>query len=321
MRQFCISLKILIGILFFFYSPGNVQDMSGKGMEAFRDIDVINYSIEDDGEQVTFFSEDFEDTDFASKGWYDNTNLITDETEYHGGNRSARFRWLQGAIKPESGGTIRKKFTESSSLYVSYWVKYSSNYTGSNKPYHPHEFYILTNKNGDWTGPAYTHLTAYIEHNEGNPRLGIQDGQNIDEKNIGTDLANVTEQRAVAGCNGNGTDSYTTISCYPAGSVHWNGKGWKNTSVTISNDVWHHVEVYFRLNSISDGKGKGDGVLRYWLDGEKLIDRSDVIFRTGQHPDMKFNQFLIGPWIGNGSPVNQAFWIDDLVVAKRPIVY
>jgi hypothetical protein len=30
---------------------------------------------------------------------------------------------------------------------------------------------------------------------------------------------------------------------------------------------------------------------------------------------MKFNQFLIGPYIGVGSPVDQTFWVDNLIIA------
>ena len=43
------------------------------------------------------------------------------------------------------------------------------------------------------------------------------------------------------------------------------------------------------------------------------------MIRTGEHPDMKFNQFLLAPYIGCGSPVEQTMWIDDLTVATcRP---
>jgi len=34
---------------------------------------------------------------------------------------------------------------------------------------------------------------------------------------------------------------------------------------------------------------------------------------------MKFNQLLVAPYMGNGSPVDQRFWVDNLVVATdRP---
>ncbi len=58
-----------------------------------------------------------------------------------------------------------------------------------------------------------------------------------------------------------------------------------------------------------------DGVIKYRLDGKLIIDHNDIIMRTGQYPDMKFKQFLIAPWIGDGSPVDQTFWVDNLTVA------
>jgi hypothetical protein len=83
---------------------------------------------------------------------------------------------------------------------------------------------------------------------------------------------------------------------------------------------WHHVEAYFKLNSIVDGKGITDGIVRYWFDDALIISHDDVMMRTGQRPDMMFNQFLIAPYIGPGSPVEQTMWIDNLLVAKSRIV-
>ena len=59
----------------------------------------------------------------------------------------------------------------------------------------------------------------------------------------------------------------------------------------------------FQLNTIQGGKGMADGVAQYWRDGQLMIDHHDIIFRTGAHPTMQFNQFIIAPYIGNGSPV------------------
>ena len=53
-------------------------------------------------------------------------------------------------------------------------------------------------------------------------------------------------------------------------------------------------------------------MLKYWLDGNLLMNHDNVLFRTGQFPTMKFNQFVIAPYIGDGSPVDQTLWIDDL---------
>jgi hypothetical protein len=268
------------------------------------------------------FEETFEDAAFDTRGWYDNINLQLSTTEHIAGSTSsAEFHFVQGATKPTSGGAIRKKFSETEQIYVSFFIKHSSSWTGSNKSYHPHEFYILTNLDGDWTGPAYSHLTAYIEENEGEPLISIQDGKNIDESNIGVNLTNVTEQRSVAGCNGD-SDGHGNGECYSVGSVHYNGKEWRAGSIYFQHVLglyykndWHFIEAYIKLNSISGGKGLADGVIQYWYDGNLIIDHSDVVLRTGQYPDMKFNQFIIAPWIGDGSPVDQTFWIDELTVA------
>jgi len=279
-----------------------------------------------DDEGTILFQEYFDDADFTSRGWYDNTNLQLSTTEHIAGSTSSvEFHFNQGATTPTSGSAIRRKFIETDEIYASYHVKYSSNWEGSNRGYHPHEFLILTNLDGDWIGPAYTHLTAYIEQNEGEPLLAIQDGQNIDESNIGVDLTDITEVRAVAGCNGD-SDGHGEGDCYWAGSAHRNGKGWRAGDVYFADTPgpyyksdWHFVEAYFKLNSISGGKGIADGVVRYWYDGQLIIDHDDVMLRTGQHPDVKFNQFMIAPWIGDGSPVDQTFWVDDLTVAtSRP---
>lgn len=293
----------------------------------------INFTVNNSGggggggAATTLFTESFEDSDFVSRSWYDNTNLHLSTTEHIAGSTSSvEFHFLQGATTPTSGTSIRKKFLESDEVYVSYYVKYSANWEGSNKSYHPHEFYILTNKNHDWKGPAYSRLTAYIEQNEGQPLLVIQDSENIDETQVGVDLTGSTENRAVAGCNGD-SDGYGNGICYSVGSVHRNGKDWRTGNIYFQDtpgsyykNDWHHVEAYFKLNSISGGQAVADGQLKYWFDGNLIIDHNDVVIRTGQNYDMKFNQFLIGPWIGDGSPVDQTMWVDNLTVGTSRTV-
>ena len=70
-----------------------------------------------------------------------------------------------------------------------------------------------------------------------------------------------------------------------------------------------------KLNTIVGGKGVNDGIVQYWFDGRLVIDRHDVLLRTGANPTMQFNQLVIAPYIGDGSPVAQSMWIDDLTVA------
>lgn len=268
------------------------------------------------------FEEKFEDVNLSTRGWYDNTTpVLSTELAIPGSTKSLEFRFPIGATKPTAGGSLRRKFTDSDSVYVSYYVKYSSNWQGSNKAYHPHEFYLLTNKDGDWSGLANTYLTAYIEQNEGTPLVAIQDGKNIDQTRINQNLTAVSEARGVAGCNGD-SDGFGTGTCYMSGTSYVNGKDWRAGMVYFSDTAgpyykgdWHKVEAYLQLNSIVNGKGVADGVIQYWFDGQLVLDHKNVMFRTAQNPTMKFNQFVIAPWIGDGSPVDQTFWIDNLTVA------
>lgn len=204
-------------------------------------------------------------------------------------------------------------------MYISFWVKFSPGWVGSGKPYHPHFMHLMTNRNRPSAGPASSYLTTYLEDIAGRPQMGIQDSQNITANTEG-------EDRAVAGCNGD-WDGYGAGDCYRAGDGRRNGKMWRakqryfqDTPGPYYKGDWHRVEAFFKLNTISaEGRANKDGVVQYWFDGAAVIDVHDAVLRTGKHPQMKFNQFLLTPYIGPGSPVDQTVWVDDLLLATaRP---
>ena len=160
--------------------------------------------------------------------------------------------------------------------------------------------------------------TAGQAHLEYDARLAIQDGLNLDESRVGQNLVGVTEKRAMAGGNGD-SDGHGPGDCYRAGDHHANSKVWKADQVYLGDNPgprykgdWHHVRAKFQLNSVQDGKGAKDGVLQYWFDDKLLLDHHDVVFRTGQHPNMKINQFLMLPYYAPGVPHEQSIWVDDL---------
>lgn len=74
---------------------------------------------------------------------------------------------------------------------------------------------------------------------------------------------------------------------------------------------WHTVEVELRMNDV----GRANGVIRLEVDGTRVISTDDVVFRTAAYPDMRFNQLVIGPYMGR-SPIEQSFQLDDLVVME-----
>jgi putative Ig domain-containing protein len=273
---------------------------------------------------TTLVSEAFDDLAVGARGWFDNTTFTLSTAENVSGPSSLELRFLPGQNLPTFGGTARILFTESQSVYISYWVKYSVNWVGSGQTFQPHEFQFLTNEDDMWIGPSFTSLTTYVEHNYQSgviPRVGIQDALNIDQTQVNVNLTSTTESRSAAGCNG-AADGYI-VDCYDMGNGTFNnGKWWSAAQPALTNQAgptfqndWHFVEAYFQLNSIQGGIGQLDGIAQYWLDGTLLIDIQDALFRTGAHPTMAFKELIIGPYIGAGSPVDQTLWIDELLVA------
>lgn len=218
------------------------------------------------------FEEKFEDTAFGSRGWYDNTGGVLSSTEKApGSTRSLEMRFRRGDTGPYGGVPRRLKFAETDSLYISYWVKYSANWQGQPASYDHHEFYIQTNEDSDYSSLAWNRLTVYLEQNHGKPVISIQDSANINTSYIRTDITSRTENRAVAGCNGD-SDGYGSGDCYQSGNWY-NGKDWTTPGIYFSDNAgqyyksdWHHVEVFLKLNTISNGKANKDGQIKYWYD-------------------------------------------------------
>jgi hypothetical protein len=282
------------------------------------------------------FEEKFEDTNFTSRGWYDAPSGTLASTEHiDGSTRSFECEYLKGQQTCAGGTPGRHKFPETDIVYLSYYVKYSINWEGSNRPYHPHEFYFVTNVDSDWIGPAKTHLTVYIEQNEGTPVIALQDSLNVDKNcilrndetfagcNGDFDSYSFSENRSVASCNG--IVGYLDVrDCYYTGSYWYSYRAWDAEHIYFRDEAgpcykndWHRIEAMFEMNSIQDGKGIPDGKLRYWMDGQLLISSDNTLFRTGANPNMRFNQLILGPYIGDGSPVDQIMWLDDLTVSTH----
>jgi hypothetical protein len=153
----------------------------------------------------------------------------------------------------------------------------------------------MTTENFEFHGPASSHLTLYIEPGNGRLRLAAQDIQN--EKM----LHGLTQGPLKGG---------------------YNGMFYESDKVLFNDDKWHFVEAQFRLNSLdmTHDHPNTDGIVRGWFDGKLVVDRTDVVFRSTDFPEMKFNQFLMAPYFGPGLlPHPQKLWIDELAVGSRRI--
>ncbi|MBI5482306.1 MAG: hypothetical protein HY906_25855 [Deltaproteobacteria bacterium] len=296
------------------------------------------------GGGTILFEEHFDDNDFASRGWYDGSSGTIDTAEHAPGSASSyRCDFAVGATGCTAGTPARHPVTPSDSVYLSFYVKFSSNWVGSGQPYHPHMLHFVSDADDQYVGFANTHLTTYTEvvwdgaAGTGKALLALQDTLNVDVNcilrnddsfvgcngNFGT--YPFTESRSVCACNGllgdvDGRDCFDTGGGLWYSARYWSSAGalTEATGARYKND-WHFVEAYFQMNSIQGGVGVPDGKIRWVQDGQTLISYDHVLMRTGARPTLKFAQHAIAPYIGDGSPVAQTFWLDELTVATaRP---
>jgi predicted amidohydrolase len=241
------------------------------------------------------FEEGFEDEELTERGWYDGGRFSIARSGARSGTGCLEYRWDAGTTTPASSTGVRRLFEPSETVYVRFWVKLSPNWGWSGRPYHPHLMHFMTTENERYHGPAASHLTVYIEPQAGKLRLAAQDIQNKDAPH------GLTQGPLRGGYNGTFYDSADEL---------------------FTDAEWHCVEALFRLNSLNlaAGRANADGVVRAWFDGKLVVDRNDIVLRSVDFPDMKFNQFLLTPYFGQGLlPHEQTLWIDELAVATdRP---
>ena len=274
------------------------------------------------------FEEHFEDTDFASRGWYDFKPgaVLTTDNPAPGTEQVLECRYAVGGRNCADGYPMRVHLPETEMVYLSYWVRYSDNWIGSGKPYHPHEFHFLTNKDHQWIGPARTHLTMYIEQIDLTPVIALQDSRNVDDNCIllnndnfvgcdgDFDSYEFSEARSVASCNGL-EGEVDQRDCFREWWGWYSARRWHAEEKAFTPGEWHFVEALIRMNDIVDGKGVANGSIRFWVDGKSHVSSDNILVRTAVNEDMVFDKFLFAPWIGDGSPVEQYMWIGNITIA------
>lgn len=241
-----------------------------------------------------FFAESFEDTNLTKRGWYDGSRFPLSATEFASGRHSIQFHFPRGEITPPVSRGARHLFEPTETVYLRFYQKLSPGWGWTNRAYGPHLLLFMTTANGAYDGPAATHLTLYIEPVNGKLRLAAQDIQNKDRPH------GLTQGPLLGGFNARVYDSQERL---------------------FDDGKWHLVEAMFKLNTLDRARDRPnpDGELRGWVDGKLVVERTDVIFRSTDFPDMKLIQFLMLPYFHHGVPHDQTLWIDELAVGARRI--
>lgn len=236
------------------------------------------------------FTETFDDARLLDRSWYDGSRFKISAAEAHAGKGSIEYHWTPGATIPESTSALRRLFAPTDRVYLRFYMKLSPGWRWTGRDYHPHLIQFLTTENDKFRGPAASHLTLYVEPQEGKLRLAAQDIQN------------------------QGAPHGLTQGPLRGG---YNGRLYDSPGVVFRDDRWHCVEAAFKLNSLDlkQDRPVADGEARGWVDGNLVIDRKELVFRSTDFPAMQINQLLVAPYFGPGLlPHEQSLWIDDLTV-------
>jgi hypothetical protein len=246
------------------------------------------------GQGVILFSETFDDPNLEQRGWYDGTICRIEDNSFRG-KGCIEYEWIKNQQPVQGSSAQRHLFEPAEGVYIRFYLRLSADWEWSGKNYHPHLTHFLTTENSAYHGPAASHLTLYIEPVAGKLRLAATDIQN-------KDMPHGLTQGPLRG--------------------GYNGKFYDSEEDLFMDDEWHCIEAYFRLNTLDkvNDRPNPDGIVRGWFDGRKVIDHGDVILRSTDFPDMKFNQFLMAPYFGPGLLNNtQKLWIDELIVGTERI--
>lgn len=241
------------------------------------------------------FRETFEDAELVRRGFYDGTKFLITDQQPQAGKGCLEYAWKAGGTTPASSSGVRRLFEPTEMVYLRCYLRLSRGWGWTNRNYHPHLMHFMTTENGRYHRPAASHLTVYIEPCNGKLRLAAQDIQNKDAPH------GLTQGELKGG---------------------YNGRFYDSKEVLFQDDEWHCVEALFQLNTLdlNAGKPNADGIVRGWFDGKLVIEQTDVVLRSTDFPQMKFNQFLLTPYFGQGLlPHAQTLWIDELSVGtQRP---
>jgi len=112
------------------------------------------------------------------------------------------------------------------------------------------------------------------------PNINFQDSLRLNTAQINVSLLGTPTTHAIAGV--------TVFRLVPAatswfdGTDWWNDASYRQHPLCFRNNTWHHVEFYVAMNSISGGIPQANGILKYWVDGNLVINRANTYLRTAQ---------------------------------------
>lgn len=275
--------------------PWSLKDPPTQGLAALYPTDK---DIQSDSD--VFFASGFEESNWR-KGWTTyGRGSVADVIDSDSANQ---FVSLQGKAlrvrlipKQNLGLDLRYDFAqrmeaEPEEAYVRYYLRFGENWNP-------------TKEGGKLPGFAGT-------YNRGGWGLRKSDGKNGWSAR-GAFFSNRLDSPAMVGYAGIGSYVYH-VDIENAQSVTW---GWGlGPTGRLQKNRWYCVEQYVRVNDL----GKQNGILRAWVDGRLVFEKTDLHFRDV--PDIKIENAWFNVYHGGVEkpPHEMTLYIDNVVIAKRYI--
>jgi len=272
---------------------------------------------------TSLFSESFEDDSWTSRSWYDGTTSTGTEAGGYSGN-ALKWTWASSATQPTGFSAIRNNLSaETDEFLIEYYVKYDTGWQGSGQAYHPHLIHVLSSDDTAYQGFAGSNSNLYFEALADTsspytnyPQIAHQDMMRVNDTE-GTppqDLTSVTEARSANQCNTPYAETGATSgSCYSSGGWY-SANTWKSSSVSIPANTWTKITSYIKLNTFTSGTANFDGIMRLWVDEDLAIESESVLYAAGEYEGATWDKIALAPYIGDGAPVSESMWIDELGV-------
>ena len=106
--------------------------------------------------ETLLFEELFEDTNWTSRGWYDNPKMeITSSEHIPGSGHSCVWHWKKAGDIGVAGRGGRVLFKPVTNIILSFYIKHSANWKWTGVNWHPHEFHFITTVDPPFIGPAH----------------------------------------------------------------------------------------------------------------------------------------------------------------------
>ncbi len=266
-------------------------------------------------------SESFENNSWTSRGWYDGTNSTGVTSGGHSGN-ALKWTFRESDTRPAQFSVLRQSFTDTDEFLLEYYLKFDAGWRGSGKTYHPHFLHIISSEDSNYQGFARSNSNLYFEAvaKQSSPFINYpviahQDmyRTNSSAGNVPNNLITTTENRSANHCNTPSSLSGATGgNCYKSGDGWYSANLWNSATVNIPAATWTKITVHIKHNTFTNGVGNFDGIMKLWVEDTLAISSTNVLYAAGAYEGAKWDKVALAPYIGDGSPIVQTMWIDEL---------